>query len=418
VVTSDASFGDVAVLLGRSGPRPLAPQQRFTTGLDAAGVAAADFDADGRVDLATADGAQAFGTVSVLSQLDPGLGVRLRGRNFRVAPEPQFLTVADFNGDGVPDVVAVGLSTTISLGGGHGGLRAPRRLTARGFVLAATAGDADGDGKVDLIVADDRVVRTLRGKGDGTFRSGLKSAGSNAPSELTTGDVNGDGKLDLLESRYDFDEQESEAGVSLLLGRGDGTFESPREIAGPKPADDAAIADFDGDGRPDVVVRRVEELVVAFGEADGSFRVESVGQLGGTDGAESQLVAADLNGDGAPDVAVATRGANEVRLFMNAGGGGFEAPSVIHVDGGPVVARSADFNGDGVADLAVADFDIGRVSVFTGKGGGAFAPSQTFDVGAYAGSLSIADFNRDGRPDAAVEDTDANRAWILTDVRR
>ena len=415
VVTSDASFGDVTVHpVGGGG---LLAGQRFRTGIGAAGVVAADFDGDGKPDLATADAKN--GTVSVLSQLAPALGVRLASRHFRAGREPQFLAVADFNGDRVPDVFAFGDSTTLSFGGGHGGLRAPRTVKTGGFVSAAVAGDADGDGKNDLIVADDKEVWTLRGRGDGTFASSPKSPGSFQPYKLVTADMNRDGKLDVLEVRYDDDPDEPPNGVSLLLGRGDGTFEPPREVAGAAASEDAAVADFDGDGLLDVAVRRVRGLAVAYGAADGSFRVEGIGRLAETDGAESELVAADLNGDGAPDLAVATRPNDELRLFIKRGGvAGFEAPRVIPLADGPIVPRAADFNGDGITDLAVALFDVGRLAVLSGEGGGDFTPAQLFDVGAYAGSLSIADFNGDDRPDAAIEDADDNRVWILTDAPR
>jgi hypothetical protein len=118
-------------------------------------------------------------------------------------------------------------------------------------------------------------------------------------------------------------------------------------------------------------------------------------------------------------LAVATRPDDELRLFMNRGGGaGFATPRVIPLADGPIVPRAADFNGDGITDLGVALFDVGRLAVVAGKGGGDFAPAQLFDVGAYAGSLSIADFNGDRRPDAAIEDADDNRVWILTNALR
>ena len=123
-----------------------------------------------------------------------------------------------------------------------------------GGVEAPRVADVNGDGRADVVVIDrdGGTVSVFLGNGDGTLRAAQTSAAGTAPSSFTVGDFNGDGRLDVVTA--------NQRDLSLLLGRGDGSFLAPRSLSLPKVGRDAqdprsvAAGDLDGDGQLDLVV--------------------------------------------------------------------------------------------------------------------------------------------------------------------
>jgi len=147
-------------------------------------------------------------------------------RTFGSAPgQVDSTVVADFNGDGKPDIAVAILNQgfEIPLGNGDGTFQAlpPVNLGSNGFYTnSLTVGDFNGDGKADLAVTDEGdQVAILLGNGDGTFQPPVNYTAGSLPSSVTAADFNGDGKLDLVVTNYD------SKSVSVLLGNGDGTFQ-------------------------------------------------------------------------------------------------------------------------------------------------------------------------------------------------
>jgi hypothetical protein len=223
-------------------------------------IAAADFNADGDLDLAL------INSILGVSQVDVGYGnggFSSAGSLFRDgAGFPAGVAVGDFNGDGKLDAaIANGGSTTypysgvsVSLGNGDGTFsQASGSPIAVGENLSAIAtGDFNGDGKLDLAVTDEagNTVSILLGKGDGTFEAPMTEVVGNAPVAMVAGDFNNDGKLDIATANS------SDGTVTLLLGKGDGTFTQASEspyLVGQDP-DAIAAADFNGDGKLDLAV--------------------------------------------------------------------------------------------------------------------------------------------------------------------
>jgi len=221
-----------------------------------------------------------------------------------------------------------------------------------------------------------------------------------------------------------------------LLGRGDGTFKKAKTYStgGFNGIGWVAIADVNGDKKPDLVVANycstecsyppVEGSVgVLLGKGDGTFRAVKTYPSGG-DGAVSVAVA-DLNKDGKPDILVANCGpeacgpgspGGNVGVLMGKGNGSFKAVVSYPAENSPFNVLAADMNGDGTLDIVVSNWGTpnagtndGAVTVLLGRGNGTFRPAQTFPSGgAEAPSVAVADVNKDGRPDivlACVADT-------------
>lgn len=326
----------------------------------------------------------------------------------------QRVAAADLNGDGKLDLAGtLSLENAISvrLGNGDGTFQAevdyptatgPGNLVVRDF---------NGDGKLDIAVVCSGVVSLLLGNGDGTFQAHIDSP---VDSGLTTfgidaGDFNGDGRLDLVVGYQD----PSSNSVSVLLGNGDGTFQAPVDYGTGNEPGAVAVADLNHDGKLDIVAANFgvfagNTVSVLLGNGDGTFQPQV--QYNTSQGALSVIVA-DFNGDGIPDLAVDCSCGNggrcgypgEISILIGHGDGTFAS----HVDYAastfPYTVDSGDFNGDGILDLMVTDLDRSDVSLMGGKGDGTFYPAAIVaKAGQSPVGIAPGDFNGNGKLDAAI----------------
>jgi VCBS repeat protein/centrosomal CEP192-like protein/ASPM-SPD-2-Hydin domain-containing protein/FG-GAP repeat protein len=311
------------------------------------------------------------------------------------------VTAADFNQDGKLDLaVTNGNANSISilLGNGDGTFQPAVDYTTGLGPYRVIARDLNGDGRLDLVVTDSNAdtVSILLGNADGTFQPNVDYATGTQPVGLVVGDFNGDGKLDLATTNA-----VSVGTVSILLGNGDGTFQTNVDYAVQSIPLAVAAGDLNGDGKLDLVVTNETSATVSvlLGYGDGTFQPH-VDYL--TAGYPQDVIMADFNGDGKLDLAVAREVSTAVTVFLGNGDGTF-GPPVDYTSGqNPDSVVTGDFNGDGKLDLTVINGSASTVSILLGNGDGTFQAHMDYATGKFPGLLTAADFNGDGKLDFAV----------------
>jgi hypothetical protein len=410
--------GTLSVLLGNGdGTFRTAPGNPAATPSRPVDLIVADLNGDGHPDLVI--GSAYDGTVGVLfgngdgtfhdQQLIVGTGVPNKAMNG--TPYIAGVIAVDVNGDGKPDLVAVNSSTstvTILLNQMMPGDMAvhfdvekpPQPITVGNAPIAITATDFNGDGNVDLAVVNyfDDNVSVLLGDGHGGFQTqGSPLALAPGAGEVVSADLNGDGHPDLVVANTAYFKVFAGNTVSVLLNKGDATFEDQKAYTvGGKPVA-LAVADLNSDGRLDIVTANHDNANVTLleGRGDGTFP--------GTAGSHPAGVAlADLNGDGKPDLILANYASSTVSVALGNGDGTFQPARNIPVGSGPYAVAAVDLNGDGRPDLVVADLQSTSVSVLLGNGDGTFHKQSLYPVGSYPTALAVAALRGDGQPQDVV----------------
>jgi FG-GAP-like repeat/Cep192 domain 4 len=318
------------------------------------------------------------------------------------------IITADFNGDGKLDLaylveaIAPG-SVIIQLGNGDGSFQAPVSYPAGDVPSALVASDFNGDGKLDVAAANTQgnTISILLGNGDGTFKSQITVPTAPGPLVLVAGDFNGDGKLDLAAANR-YQDSGDVGGVSILLGNGDGTFQSHVDYATSLFAYATTIGDFNGDGNLDLIFflggSLPGQLLFLPGNGDGTFQSP---QSFPADSNVESLIAADFNEDGNLDLVTADLGGGAY-VFLGNGNGTFQS-AVEYAPGHLGLCLAAgDFNADGKLDLALTNQDQDSFSVLLGNGDGTFQSPVDFPTSEGALGVAAGDFNGDGKLDLAV----------------
>ena len=443
LIVSSYSSSAVWTMLG-NGKGGFTAGESFATDGYPNNLVVADFNGDEKLDFATSNNAGEWVTVG----LGNGDGTFRSSQSYGYSWSAPIngIATADLNGDGNLDMVQAGGGTgvgiTVMLGSAHGAFGAPTSVVVgcgdanRGGVSYIALGDVNGDGKVDVVAnltnagggCPNNEVAVLLGNGKGKFKKPVYySTGTTQQSNtITLADLRGDGRLDILTSNGD-------GSLSVLLNNGAGKYGAATVINGASgsEAGNIVIGDFNNDGKLDAAITNYSgtAINVLLGNGDGTFGApistpSGINPIG--------LAAGDFNGDGKLDLALTSWDASgELTIFTGNGNGSFTVGASYpfntwtqcYPSGGanPYWLGAADLNQDGKLDLAVAvqysacdteysgENTWGAALVYTGNGDGTF----TLDEGPWVGGvdnsgIALGDFNSDGMIDMAVA---GNAAW-------
>ena len=419
VAVTDYLSGLIYILLGK-GAGTFNQVAQYVIGYAPGTFYVEDFDRDGNPDIVFAQGHPDALITLPYTQIvgvlfGNGDGTFAGAPAYLVPGGPTSIVAADFNGDGKPDL-AVGGEGPISilLGTGGGRFQAGTTLNGNGSTSGSlAAGDLNGDGKIDLVMTGGPgAALVYLGNGDGTFQAPQTVAGSGA-SFLAIGDFNNDHKPDLAIVNA------ASNSVTVALGNGNGTFGTGAPFPlGSAPAF-AVTGDFNRDGNLDLAVvnsgfifqsNNTGSLSILLGKGDGTFQ-KAVNYTASVDLWPNSISVGDFNKDGIPDLIMTaytsgTGGPQDTGsalvVFIGKGDGTFKPGVLITTEFGPETVAVADFNGDGKLDLVVphccGDTDI---TYALGNGDGTFQKEVPITYNSGVSMPAVADFNGDGKPDIA-----------------
>lgn len=345
--------------------------------------------------------------------------------NLPVGGNSATTSVADFNRDGISDLVVTLASAAISnnllvfLGSGNGSFGSALPFAASGTSpVAIGTGDFNRDGNLDIVTSNfgSDTISLLLGNGSGSFSSAQTFRVGSQPNALAVGDFNKDGQLDLVTANSGTNANN----LSLLLGEGDGSFRSATnlEVEGTQPFAVAA-GDFDRDGNLDLVSADTlsASISLLLGRGNGTFADPEQYFVGNA--SPVAIITGDFDGDRKLDVATGNLSNNgqDITVLFGDGKGVFPEALVLSAGGSVNSLAADDFNGDGHLDLAATLLNSSTLSILFGNGEGEFTRSRSTAIGNSPNGLSVADFNRDGKPDlVSASGSTTNASVILNET--
>jgi len=340
------------------------------------------------------------------------------------------VALGDLNGDGKLDLVA---GNSILLGNGDGTFQPKTDYPYLGTLLV----DLNGDSKLDLAGLNPMGVAgglsVMFGNGDGTFGAPVSYGTRSYPRFVAAGDLNRDGAQDLVVVNLGFENTppnpSEPPSVSVYFNRGDGTFTRTDYEMGANLI--VGIADVNGDQNPDIVTASLVSISVLPGRGDGTFgarndyprpypeppprsvtgsrtshRAPRAAENWGND---ISLAIADLNGDGTPDLVIGNNfDAYEnatISVLLGAPDGAFPTQEQFRTMDFPSCVAVSDVTGDGKLDIVASNVYTGTASVLPGNGDGTFGASRNYGINGFGVNVAVGDLNRDGHPDIVTAGT-------------
>ncbi|MHC0066257.1 FG-GAP-like repeat-containing protein [Nostoc sp. UIC 10890] len=371
------------------------------------------------------------GNISGTTNVDPGVGggtsaysinaeiatVSIIHNTYDVGLRPYSIVVGDFDKDGKTDLVTANKSSqtvSVLLGNGDGTFKSASNFSTVGFnglsPSSVAVADFNKDGKLDLVTANSisNNISLLLGKGDGSFQTAVNFAleSASAPISIAVGDFNKDGKSDIVTVNN------ASQNISVLLGNGAGGFGTAKNFKVPSRSSFVTVSDFNGDGKSDLAVTSsyFNNVSILLGNGDGTFNSATQFDVGTN---PNSVVVGDFNKDNKLDLAVANYDSNNVSILLGNGAGSFGIATNFDVGLNPASVTVIDFDNDGNSDLAVANAGSDTVSVLLGDGNGGFGIATNFVVGTKPYSVTVGDFNKDGKSDLAVANSESKNVSLV-----
>jgi hypothetical protein len=393
----------VSLLYGK-GDGTFQAQVLVAVGSEPTSISSGNFNGDNRTDLIAS--CVGSGVVSVLLNDGGGKFSRVDSSSGLSGPDTSLVVTGHFTSAGQADAV-ISSRTSGHLyflkGLGNGSFSSPTQVEAKavGQIYSLIAVDINKDGKTDLAYGSvgPTEFSVLFGNGDGKFSAPVVSPIS-ATESIILADINGDGFLDLVTP------QESPSSIAIALGNGKGQFGWPKTVnlSGTANGPNATVvADFNRDGTLDLAIAETNfptgQVAVALGKGQGNFETPIISPLlSQAINNQDRMLSGDFNGDGKPDLIVMDDYSTGFQVLLGNGNGTFEPPVDTKLNT-TLNFSIGDFNGDGKTDIVVSTLFNGQtlISIYLSKGDGTFKLGAQYTE-SYGGPL-VADVNGDGKPD-------------------
>jgi len=417
VGTSPASgVGEVAVLTGNGAGGFSSPSVTPTSPYPGS-LTVGDYNQDGNVDVVSAS--LTGNTLSLLETTVSGAFIVAGKVQLAAESFPASIVVADFNADGKPDLATANQATddvAVARGDGLGGFLSPSTESIGNLSgpQALTTVDPNRNGAIDLVTVNfDNTMAVLMNNGSANFTTtnGLAIGVCDGPVDITSGEISGDINPDLAFV--------CEVSTHVCTRRGTGgsgssAFGAPFCTLLDASPSGVALGRYDYDALQDMAITAPAMDWVEIAISDGFGGILDIPATFVTGTEPRGVVRGDLNNDGIDDLVVANAGSATVSALLGDGGGAFTYPSIESPAGeAPVAVALADLNLDGKLDAAVVNGNANNVSFMLGDGFGNFAKAGDFGVRDLPLSVGVGDFNLDGKPDLAVADNFSDTITIL-----
>lgn len=409
VATINAGNNTATILLG-SPTGALTVQPAQATGINPIAIATADVNSDGNLDVIAFDSpTSSTGQMDVLLGNGDGTLQTAQSSSLSFAPGT-FAAVADFNRDGKPDLaitqqntdqVSLLLNNTLPTQYLDGRSYSSASKIAQGngnMADSIAVGDFNKDGLADIAVSylEDNVVRVMTNNGSGGFNTAATYAVGNQPYDVVSADLNGDGYPDLVTANTNPNSATGSVSVLLNNGKGgNGTFAAAVNYTVGRDPYQVAVGDLNGDGFPDLAVTNYASNTVSilFGSKTGTFTPASTLS---TCANPYGVAIGNFGHDEFPSIAVTCYGAAQLEVFVNNGNGTFRTPVILTTNANPASLVVGDFNRDGNLDIVVGNSIANNLSFFAGHGDDSFSAGVTSPSLNFPNSIAAGDVNGDG----------------------
>ncbi|MCD6019222.1 MAG: Alkaline phosphatase [Bacteroidetes bacterium] len=400
IATANRVSNDISVLLG-TGTGSFATAVNYSCNVGPYSIITSDFNGDGNVDIATAD----YDSNSLSVLFGFGNGTFSTTVNYPVGSNPMSLASADLNSDGKMDIVVANYGNSgisVLLGSGNGIFNPANTYTVGFGPMVIKTVDLNNDGNKDLVTCNwgNNTLSVLSGLGNGSFGSVVSYNIGIHPKSMTCADFNGDGNTDIVTANTQ--------DYSVLLGTSSGTFGSAITYTVNSSGQYSIISDdFDKDFKQDILIVNSRNLSFFQGSGTGSFTFQVKYNLHAW-----EAIVADFNGDGNLDIAgIYTEG---VTLLFGKANGIFESALNYDIAGNaPYSLVSGDFNKDGHTDIAASSIGTQNISVVFGLGNASMSAPVSYSTDISPRSIISTDLNGDGNLDLVASNMNSSTMSVF-----